>query len=185
MENRQFDLYGDVRFKQLLDECYFHPSRNYESDEIKFIARNAMMLLWNMEGIVVNGIYFSEADIRRRMVDEMMRSLRSTVTMRTTTCEEHAVPSPSTQRSTIQESATKNNMFCLITFLKTAGYMKSFVVLCCTTKESTKGECLWRKRFYSVNWTLQLTICTSSITQGHLQKCRITEYSRKDIQMQI
>ena len=71
MENSRYSLLEGKRFKEELDECYFHPSRKYASEEIKFIARNAMLLLWDMDGIVVQGIYFSKADIRYRMLNEM------------------------------------------------------------------------------------------------------------------
>ena len=71
MENSRYGLLDDKRFKDELDECYFHPSRKYASEEIKFIAHNAMLLLWDMDGIVVHGIYFSKADIRDRMLNEM------------------------------------------------------------------------------------------------------------------
>ena len=71
MENSRYNSFEDKQFKELLDECYFHPSRKYESDEIKFIARNAMLLLWDMDGISVQGIYFSKSDIRYRMLNEM------------------------------------------------------------------------------------------------------------------
>ena len=63
MENSRYNLHDDKRFKDELDECYFHPSRKYASEEIKFIARNAMLLLWDMDGIVVHGICFSKSDI--------------------------------------------------------------------------------------------------------------------------
>ena len=43
MENSRYSLHDDKRFKDELDECYFHPSRKYASEEIKFIARNAML----------------------------------------------------------------------------------------------------------------------------------------------
>ena len=71
MKNNCYSLQDDKRFKEALDECYFHPSRKYASEEIKFIARNAMLLLWDMDGIVVHGIHFSKADIRYRMLNEM------------------------------------------------------------------------------------------------------------------
>ena len=71
MENSRCNLLDDKRFKEELDECYFHPSRKYASDEIKFIARNAMLLLWDMDGISVQGIHFSKLDIRYRMMNEM------------------------------------------------------------------------------------------------------------------
>ena len=71
MENSRYSLLDDKRFKDELDECYFHPSRKYASEEIKFIARNAMLLLWDMDGISVQGIHFSKSDIRYRMLNEM------------------------------------------------------------------------------------------------------------------
>ena len=71
MKNNRYFLQDDRRFKEELDECYFHPSRKYANEEIKFIARNAMLLLWDMDGIVVHGIHFSKADIRYRMLNEM------------------------------------------------------------------------------------------------------------------
>ena len=54
MENSRYNSFEDKQFKELLEECYFHPSRKYASDEIKFIARNAMQLLWDMDGIAVH-----------------------------------------------------------------------------------------------------------------------------------
>ena len=71
MENSRYNSFEDKQFKELLDECCFHPSRNYASDEIKFIARNAMQLLWDMDGILIHEIYFSKSDIRYRMLHEM------------------------------------------------------------------------------------------------------------------
>ena len=71
MENSRYNSFEDKQFKELLDECYFHPSRKYASDEIKFIARNAMLLLWDMDEISVQGIHFSKSDIRYRMMNEM------------------------------------------------------------------------------------------------------------------
>lgn len=41
MENSRYSLLDDKRFKEEMDECYFHPLRKFASDEIKFIARNA------------------------------------------------------------------------------------------------------------------------------------------------
>ena len=58
MENSRYNSFEDKQFKELLEECYFHSSRKYASDEIKFIARNAMLLLWDMDGISVQGIHF-------------------------------------------------------------------------------------------------------------------------------
>lgn len=62
---------SDERFKHELNNCYFHPSRKYASNEVKFIAKEAMKLLWNMEGIVVKGIHFSNQEIRERIIREM------------------------------------------------------------------------------------------------------------------
>lgn len=71
MENSRCSFLDDKRFKNELDECYFHPSRKYASEEIKFIARNAMLLLWDMDGISVQGVHFSKSDIRYRILNEM------------------------------------------------------------------------------------------------------------------
>ena len=71
MENSRYNSFEDKQFKELLYECYFHPSRKYASEEIKFIARNAMLLLWDMDGISVQGVHFSKSDIRYRMLNEM------------------------------------------------------------------------------------------------------------------
>ena len=71
MENSRYNSFEDKQFTKLLDECYFHPSRKYASDEIKFIARNAMQLLWDMDGILIHEIYFSKSDIRYRILHEM------------------------------------------------------------------------------------------------------------------
>lgn len=71
MKDHCYFVQDDRRFKELLDECYFHPSRKYASEEIKFIARNAMLLLWDMDVIVVHGIHFSKSDIRYWMLNEM------------------------------------------------------------------------------------------------------------------
>ena len=71
MKDHCYFIQDDRRFQELLDECYFHPSRKYASEEIKFIARNAMLLLWDMDGISVQGVHFSKSDIRYRMLHEM------------------------------------------------------------------------------------------------------------------
>ena len=71
MKDNCYSVQDDRKFKEELDECYFHPSRKYASEEIKFIARNAMLLLWDMDGISVQGIHFSKSDIRYRMLHEM------------------------------------------------------------------------------------------------------------------
>ena len=46
MENRfEFDDLSNEHFEFLLENCYFHSSRKYVSEEVKFIAKEAMILL--------------------------------------------------------------------------------------------------------------------------------------------
>ena len=61
-------------FEYYLDECYFHPERDkdYPSDTVKQLARNAMELLWNKSEITVDGITYSNEQIREKLIDEMM-----------------------------------------------------------------------------------------------------------------
>ena len=72
MENRfEFDDLSNEHFKFLLENCYFHSSRKYVSEEVKFIAKEAMNFLWNMNEISVKGIHFEAREIRERMIYEM------------------------------------------------------------------------------------------------------------------
>lgn len=72
MENIfEFDDLSNEHFKFLLENCYFHSSRKYVSEGVKFIAKEAMNFLWNMNEISVKGIHFEARDIRERMIYEM------------------------------------------------------------------------------------------------------------------
>ena len=67
----EFDDLSDEHFEFLLENCYFHSSRKYVSEEVKFIAKEAMSLLWNMNEISVKGIHFEAREIRKRIIYEM------------------------------------------------------------------------------------------------------------------
>ena len=71
---KQKQNYADNDFDFWLDECYFHPSRdkNYPSAAAKRFARSAMRALWNTEEINIFGVEYSNQDIRRVMIQEMM-----------------------------------------------------------------------------------------------------------------
>ena len=72
MENRfEFEDLSNEHFKFLLENCYFHSSRKYVSEEVKFIAKEAMNFLWNMNEISVKGIHFEAREIRERIIYEM------------------------------------------------------------------------------------------------------------------
>ncbi len=62
----------DYDFKNLLDDCYFHPSRKYPSESVKLQARMAMTMLWQTSTIEFSCFKFYQTDIRRMMIDEMM-----------------------------------------------------------------------------------------------------------------
>ena len=61
-------------FEYYLDECYFHPERDKEfsSETEKKLARNAMERLWNKDKIEVGGVIYSNEEIRRKLINEMM-----------------------------------------------------------------------------------------------------------------
>ena len=63
--------YSNEVFYDLMRNCYFHPSRKYPSDAVKFIALLAMIYLWEQGEIQVDGKRFSQADIRALIVEEM------------------------------------------------------------------------------------------------------------------
>lgn len=63
--------YSNKDFYDLMRNCYFHPSRKYPSDAVKFIAELAMIYLWELGEIQVDGMRFDNASIRAFMVDEM------------------------------------------------------------------------------------------------------------------
>jgi len=62
------------KFNYYLDECYFHSERDKEfsTETEKQLARKSMELLWNKPSINVNGITYSNQEIRKKLLDEMM-----------------------------------------------------------------------------------------------------------------
>ena len=64
----------EYKFKKILRDYYFHPSRNYvfKSSKIKFTARCAMYVLWNKNNISFGGKEFSNAQIRDLILNKMM-----------------------------------------------------------------------------------------------------------------
>lgn len=64
--------YDNNDFKTLMNDCYFHPSRQYPSETVKLYARMAMTVLWQVSEIQFSCLKFSQADIRRLMIEEMM-----------------------------------------------------------------------------------------------------------------
>ena len=63
--------YSNKDFYDLMRNCYFHPSRKYPSDAVKFVASLAMIYLWEQSEIKADGKRFSQADIRALIVEEM------------------------------------------------------------------------------------------------------------------
>ena len=61
-------------FEEYLDKCYFHGSRDkcYQSEQIKNAARQAMKILWNKQSISAYGVTYSQDDIRKRLLNDMM-----------------------------------------------------------------------------------------------------------------
>ncbi len=66
------DMNLTYEFRELLRNCYFHPSREYPSMAVKLRARMAMSFLWQTSEIAIGNFRFSQADIRRILIDEMM-----------------------------------------------------------------------------------------------------------------
>lgn len=66
------EVKNDHDFKMLLDSCYFHSSREYPSDTVKNRARMALTVLWQVSEIEFSCLKFSQTDIRRIIVEEMM-----------------------------------------------------------------------------------------------------------------
>ena len=62
------------KFNYYLDECYFHLERDKEfsTETEKQLARKAMELLWIKPNITVNGVTYTNQDIRQKLLDEMM-----------------------------------------------------------------------------------------------------------------
>ena len=63
--------YSNKDFYDLMRNCYFHPSRKYPSDAVKFVASLAMIYLWEQSEIKADGKRFSQAEIRALIVEEM------------------------------------------------------------------------------------------------------------------
>lgn len=68
------DMKMEYKFKKILRDYYFHPSRNYvfKSSKIKFTARCAMYVLWNKNNVSFAGKEFSNAKIRNLNLNKMM-----------------------------------------------------------------------------------------------------------------
>lgn len=56
----------------LLSACYFHPERKYSSEEVKELAKQAMISLWQRKRITVWSITFEREFIRDLMTNQMM-----------------------------------------------------------------------------------------------------------------
>lgn len=66
--------YKTKTFEFYLDECYFHPERDkeYLSETEKKLARTAMERLWYKEHIEIGGVTYSNEEIQKKLIDEMM-----------------------------------------------------------------------------------------------------------------
>lgn len=62
------------KFYYYLDECYFHSERDkeYLSQTEKNLVRKAMELLWNKPEIKIDGVTYSNTEIRKKLLGEMM-----------------------------------------------------------------------------------------------------------------
>ena len=56
----------------LLSACYFHPERKYSSEEVKELAKQAMISLWQIKSITVWSIEFEREFIRDLIINKMM-----------------------------------------------------------------------------------------------------------------
>ena len=56
----------------LLSACYFRPERKYSSEEVKELARQAMISLWQRKSITVWSIDFEREYIRDLIINKMM-----------------------------------------------------------------------------------------------------------------
>ena len=56
----------------LLSACYFHPERKYSSEEVKELAKQAMISLWRRNSITVWSIDFECEFIRDLIINKMM-----------------------------------------------------------------------------------------------------------------
>ena len=74
MSKEKLYRYDSEDLKYILDECYFHPSRDreYPCKRFKYKARRAMKELWYADSITFLGETFGQDETRRIMVEEMM-----------------------------------------------------------------------------------------------------------------
>lgn len=56
----------------LLSACYFHPERKYSSEEVKELAKQAIVSLWRRKRITVWSITFERKFIRDLIINQMM-----------------------------------------------------------------------------------------------------------------
>ena len=63
--------YTRMDFYVLLYKCYFHPSREYPNERVKFLAELAMLYLWDTSQITVWGIAFKRDFVRHKIIEEM------------------------------------------------------------------------------------------------------------------
>ena len=56
----------------LLSACYFHPERKYSSEEVKELAKQAMISLWQRKSITVWSVEFSREFFRDLIINKMM-----------------------------------------------------------------------------------------------------------------
>ena len=56
----------------LLSACYFHRERKYSSEEVKELAKQAMISLWRRKRITVWSITFEREFIRDLIINKMM-----------------------------------------------------------------------------------------------------------------
>ena len=56
----------------LLSACYFHPERKYSREEVKELAKQAMISLWMRKSITVWSIDFEREYIRDLIINKMM-----------------------------------------------------------------------------------------------------------------
>ena len=56
----------------LLSACYFHPERKYSSEQVRELAKQAMISLWQRKRITVWSIEFEREFIRDLIINKMM-----------------------------------------------------------------------------------------------------------------
>ena len=56
----------------LLSACYFHPERKYSSEQVRVLAKQAMISLWQRKRITVWSIEFEREFIRDLIINKMM-----------------------------------------------------------------------------------------------------------------